>query len=311
LFDIETGRQRRALDRFTEARGRVVSKGAAFVLPAHDYGIAMALAADGALEDARAALDALIGVGAGGWAYILGRAYVGLAEVTRGLGDNRPARKAAEAGLEVALRIGDRAVAGEAQLVLGRLAVARSDWTDAKRLCHEALQVAVQEGTPRLPAVLEILAAVAGGLEGYVDAARILGAADRAWSEAGMVPWSHQRSERKALEAGVRESLDAADFERAYSQGRALTAAEAAAYVRRTRGERKRPSRGWESLTPTELEVARHTASGLTNPEIAERMFISRDTVRTHLSHIFAKLGLRNRSELARHVAARTDISPD
>src|SRR5215203_6314705 len=80
---------------------------------------------------------------------------------------------------------------------------------------------------------------------------------------------------------------------------------EAVAYVRRARGTRKRPPGGWESLTPTELEIVRHAAAGLTNPEISERMFISRGTVKVHLSHIYAKLGLRNRSEVAAEATRR------
>ena len=75
--------------------------------------------------------------------------------------------------------------------------------------------------------------------------------------------------------------------------------------MRRARGTRKRPSGGWESLTPTELEVVRHAAAGLTNPEIGERMFISRGTVKVHLSHVYAKLGLRNRSEVAAEAMRR------
>jgi DNA-binding CsgD family transcriptional regulator len=57
------------------------------------------------------------------------------------------------------------------------------------------------------------------------------------------------------------------------------------------------------SLTQTELEVVRHAAAGLTNPQIGERMFISRATVKTHLSHIYAKLGVKNRSELTAQAA--------
>ena len=74
---------------------------------------------------------------------------------------------------------------------------------------------------------------------------------------------------------------------------------------RRARGERKRPSRGWDSLTPTELEVVRHAAAGLTNPQIGERMFISRATVKVHLAHVYGKLGVRNRAELAAEAARR------
>jgi DNA-binding NarL/FixJ family response regulator len=39
--------------------------------------------------------------------------------------------------------------------------------------------------------------------------------------------------------------------------------------------------------------------SGMTNPEIASRLFVSRATVKTHLSHVYAKLGVANRTELA------------
>ncbi len=71
------------------------------------------------------------------------------------------------------------------------------------------------------------------------------------------------------------------------------------AYARRARGSRRRPDHGWESLTSTELEVVRLAADGLTNPEIGARLFMSRSTVKTHLSHVYVKLGVANRTELA------------
>jgi DNA-binding CsgD family transcriptional regulator len=70
--------------------------------------------------------------------------------------------------------------------------------------------------------------------------------------------------------------------------------------VRRPRSaSRRRPERGWESLTATEQRVTELASLGLTNPEIGTRLFISRRTVATHLSHIFAKLGISSRVELA------------
>ena len=80
---------------------------------------------------------------------------------------------------------------------------------------------------------------------------------------------------------------------------------EAVSWLRRGRGPRKRPARGWESLTPTELEVTRHAATGLTNPEIGEAMFISRGTVKSHLQRIYGKLGVRNRAELTAEATHR------
>jgi DNA-binding CsgD family transcriptional regulator len=46
-------------------------------------------------------------------------------------------------------------------------------------------------------------------------------------------------------------------------------------------------------------------AEGLTNPQIAERMLIARSTVKTHLDHVFAKLGVTSRAELAASAAVR------
>jgi DNA-binding CsgD family transcriptional regulator/tetratricopeptide (TPR) repeat protein len=62
---------------------------------------------------------------------------------------------------------------------------------------------------------------------------------------------------------------------------------------------RSRPQSGWRSLTPTEELVAGLVAEGLTNPQIGDRLFISRRTVQAHLAHIFLKLDLTSRSQLA------------
>ncbi len=59
------------------------------------------------------------------------------------------------------------------------------------------------------------------------------------------------------------------------------------------------------SLTPTELEVVRLVVDGLSNPEIGRRLFMSRGTVKAHLSHVYAKLGVANRTELATLAAAQ------
>jgi DNA-binding CsgD family transcriptional regulator len=79
-----------------------------------------------------------------------------------------------------------------------------------------------------------------------------------------------------------------------------LDAALRAAGARRgATGPRRRPASGWDALTDTELKVVRLVAERLTNPEIAARMFISRRTVQTHVSHALAKLGAGSRRDLA------------
>ena len=92
---------------------------------------------------------------------------------------------------------------------------------------------------------------------------------------------------------------------------RAETALRALGIRRGRRGARQRPLRGWESLTPTELEVVRLVTQGLTNVEIGRRLSISRRTVETHLSHIFGKMGVSSRVQLAARASrARPERPP-
>jgi DNA-binding CsgD family transcriptional regulator len=85
--------------------------------------------------------------------------------------------------------------------------------------------------------------------------------------------------------------------------GAAMSLEEAIAYAQRGHGERKRPSTGWASLTPTELDVVRLVQEGLGNKEIAARLFVSHRTVQTHLTHVYAKLGITSRVALAQQAA--------
>ncbi len=105
---------------------------------------------------------------------------------------------------------------------------------------------------------------------------------------------------RTLLEQATRlyEGLDAArDLARAQARLRE------AGIRRGRRGTRKRPQIGWLSLTPTECAVVELVADGLSNPQIGERLFISRRTVQTHLAHVFAKLDISARAQLAAEVA--------
>ena len=58
---------------------------------------------------------------------------------------------------------------------------------------------------------------------------------------------------------------------------------------------------GWAQLTPREQQVAWLMAQGCTNPQIAERLFISRETVKSHAGSVLRKLELRSRRELRRY----------
>ena len=90
------------------------------------------------------------------------------------------------------------------------------------------------------------------------------------------------------------------------AEGGALSTEEAIAYAQRGHGERKRPAKGWESLIPTERDVVRLVREGLANKDIAARLFISPRTVESHLTHVYTKLALSSRVQLARE-AVRHD----
>ncbi|MDQ3957246.1 MAG: helix-turn-helix transcriptional regulator [Actinomycetota bacterium] len=66
-------------------------------------------------------------------------------------------------------------------------------------------------------------------------------------------------------------------------------------------------ARGWDALTAAELRVVRLVMEGLTNPQIASRLFVSAQTVKTHMKNVFRKLGVSSRAELAA-VAARREV---
>lgn len=70
--------------------------------------------------------------------------------------------------------------------------------------------------------------------------------------------------------------------------------------VRRRLPASVRPERGWGALTDSEVVVTRLVAQGLTNREVAERLFVSQHTVSGHLRHVFAKLDVNSRVELTR-----------
>jgi predicted ATPase/class 3 adenylate cyclase/DNA-binding CsgD family transcriptional regulator len=171
----------------------------------------------------------------------------------------------------------------------------------AESSLQEALRLQMEaEHRPGVCDTLEAIAGIAASHESCAEAARLFGAAQTLRDQIGYVRWPVRQvryDEDVALLSG--------DFVEAWAEGAAMSIEDVVAYTARGRGERKRPLSGWASLTPTEIEVAKLTAQGLSNPQIAEKLFISRHTVKVHVSHIFAKLGISGRAELASEATRR------
>lgn len=189
----------------------------------------------------------------------------------------------------------------------GVLRQLRGDHRAAEDLYHDALKSFVEIGDGAFACVmLEELANIAAANESFIEAARLVGAAGSHRAHIGYpVEPIHQSRLHDSLMATLRDQLDEERLQSATDDGATLSLDDAIAYATRARGERKRPSTGWASLTPMEFEVTKLVAEGLTNPQIGERLFISRRTVQAHLSHVFAKLNISTRSELAAEASRR------
>ncbi len=217
----------------------------------------------------------------------------------------------ARGDLEEASRYADDAVARARGVHLALALVARTQVSIAKgaidvaeRDAHKALALAVSGGTKApIPEALECLAALAGRAESRHEAARLFGAAHVLRQRLNLVRYKVYDAGHDASVAALREALGDSEFESAWADGAALSIDEAIAYAQRGRGERKRPSSGWASLTPAERDVVRLVTEGLGNKDIGTRLFISPRTVQTHLTHVYTKLGLSSRVQLVQEAA--------
>ena len=195
---------------------------------------------------------------------------------------------------------------------LARLAVATSRGNEVTAVAQAIAALAARNpGVPRLAAEAAFChGLVEGGVEQLVQAADALRESARPLARArcceaagdALVAADHIES----AAAWYDDALSAYEWLGAERDLARVDAALRALGRRRgRRGRRARPASGWGSLTTTEQTVARLAADGLSNTEIADRMFISRHTVHTHMGHILAKLGLRSRVQLAAELAVR------
>src|SRR5580693_2522141 len=196
-----------------------------------------------------------------------------------------------------------------------RLAMTIGDLDTAKDLAGHAAALAAESEIPHRQAN----ALYCSGLLAH-DATLLLGAAER-YGEA-----SRPLLRAKALEAAAGEFVGTDDRDQAraaftgaveiYAALGAVTdvarlqARFRAHGIRRgPRTKHRRALTGWDSLTPAEIKIAALVQGGLSNPEIAAKLFLSRRTVATHVSHILKKLDVHSRTDIAREAALRT-IAP-
>jgi DNA-binding CsgD family transcriptional regulator len=200
-----------------------------------------------------------------------------------------------------------RSDAALAELALG-------DTEAARRLSEEELELARGFGAPRaLGVALRAAGLVAGGPRGEAllrEAIEVLGRPDdrleraRALADLGAVlRRTNRRVEARQM---LREAVDAA-----YRVGAEPIASRAEIELRATGAKPRRVLlTGLEALTASERRIAELAAEGLSNPQIAQTLFVTSRTVEGHLTHVFQKLDINARTDLLTALAAPTQAVP-
>jgi len=180
-----------------------------------------------------------------------------------------------------------------------RAAANLGDRERALDLAGEELKLGREIGSPRATGVaLTTLGAIARDPEPLAEAVgmlepsgpRLAAATARLELGASLRRARHPRDAR----APLREALDIALI-----AGSGVIAERARSELLAAGGRpRRERTTGLDALTSRERQIAELAAGGLGNPEIAERLFVTRKTVESHLRSVFRKLGVRRRDEL-------------
>jgi predicted ATPase/DNA-binding CsgD family transcriptional regulator len=224
-----------------------------------------------------------------------------LVAVALARGDGVQAKIGVEKLLAAAEPLRNRRARAVGNLALARALLLEGDDERAESVAHDALKVLVDNGwRPGVIDALDVVAEVAWSTGQHERAVRLIAAAEKQRTTLGLVafPMLRERTERNLVSAGA--ALGDESLQTALQDGARLSLQEAVAYAQRGRGEHADATYGWASLSPVERQVVDLASQGLSNPDIAKELFISRNTVKVYLSRAYAKLGVANRTELAR-----------
>ncbi len=242
-----------------------------------------------------------------------GRGLINLAAIARAQGNHMLAVEQLEAALRLLREAGEAAGMILALGDLGDLARDQGDHARALGYYQEAL--ALGRNNPRTRVVSDVIEAVgivASATGQAEQGATLLGATEAMRERIGLRfrLIENQVALDQAM-ATIRSALGEQTFRTAWSTGRNLTPDQAIAAAEGATEFLPPTSNSDIALTARETEILRLLAAGLTDPAIAETLFISVRTVENHVARIFAKLGVRTRTAAATAAIARGLIEPD
>ncbi|WTX00822.1 LuxR C-terminal-related transcriptional regulator (plasmid) [Streptomycetaceae bacterium NBC_01309] len=239
--------------------------------------------------------------------YLERQAHDVLARVSAAAGDAAQCRAHAARLRQAANMLGNERAATTADIVAASADLLDGDAGRAERGALPALGRCLANGRP-LDAVeaLEVIARAAARHGRFTRAATLISATDRARELGGWPRSAAEEASASSCRAEAAGRLAEGSYRVAVKRGAEMSLEEAAGYARRSKSRRNRADRGWDSLTPAEYRVALLAASGMTNPQISQRLFLSPSTVGVHLTRVYRKLEVPNRTALAAYVRAHS-----
>jgi non-specific serine/threonine protein kinase len=237
------------------------------------------------------------------WLIAFGHHLLGIAAYIAD--DFATARTRYEWSLAIRREIGDREGTSILQSLLGIVAVREREYAEAHALFSDALLLMRgllgDWGMSINVATFAGLAGAQGQLEEAVRLAGASSALRHAW-QTPLIPLIEAVVD-EAL-ARAKSVLGPADYAAAWAAGQALSLEESLAAALAVQVEPVAP-RASDGLSPTEQQVLRLLAQGRTTREIAAELVIAVSTADRHITHIYNKLGVRNRAEATAYALKR------
>lgn len=296
------GRTDEAIATGEQALERATQSGALQAVPAIETALATAELLHGALDSAADRADGLLRMPQ---MHTLVLAHETLARIALARDQPGQAQRHATELEAIAQRSRCSRHQALAEYINGRAALQNGEHDTGRRLLHAALASCAEPGLERHATdVLDELALLAAHTGDIERCARLAAASASARARLRCAPTTATTQRLDTARAHLTAQEGKERWDAAWAQGEQTPLADAIAYARRGRGRRRLSTPdGWPGLTDAERDVALLAAGGKTNPQIAEQLFMSRGTVKMHLSSVYRKLGLTNRTELALSLA--------
>ena len=210
--------------------------------------------------------------------------------------------------LELARGLGNRRHVAVTLAALGDVARHRSDFASASGFLTESLGVFRELGDAwAITLCLYHLGGLAAAQDHHERSVRLAGAAAKLEDKLGFVPWPAISRDRDEWLDRARGALREDRFAAIFAQGVEMPAAQALDYALLSQHLEPSVDAPSDPLTRREHEVAALVGAGLTNRQMAERLFISERTVDGHVASILGKLEFSNRAQVAAWVATRQE----